>query len=173
MEKVSQALNEVRGLFKEVAGRPAPEIAPHAFTPFPPGADPVSYAISEVKHLKQLAEQALLAPVAPTWVPRADMFATDEALVIRVEIPGVTREDIKVTVVGGECIVRGERKHAESAVERPLQLEHPWGPFERHFLLPAGCRANKLAARYEQGILEIRVPLDPTRMPEEKAIEVV
>lgn len=172
MENVTQALNEVRGLFQKVVGRPAPEIAPYAYTPFPPGADPVRYAIDEVEHLKKMAEQALLSPVAPTWMPIADIYATDEEFVIRVEVPGLAREDIKVLVIGGECLVRGERKHAEAAVERPLQLERPWGSFERHFALPAGSRIDKITARLDLGILELKVPLE-VRKPEEKTIEVV
>lgn len=172
MENVTQALNEVRGLFQKLVGRPAPEIAPYAYAPFPPGTDPVRFAIDEVEHLKKLAEQALLTPVVPAWMPTADIHALEDALVIRIDVPGILREDLRVSVLGGECVVRGERKHAETAVEQPLQLERPWGPFERRFLLPAGSRIDRIAARLDHGILELRVPFEAARKPEEKAIEV-
>lgn len=161
MAAVNQALSELKELYSQCVGQPAPEIPPRSFAPFPPGVDPVEHALGEVRFVRQLAEQIKVAPAPVTWAPRADSFTTREAIVVRVEIPGVPKDHVKVFVAGAECIVRGERPLPSGAEGmRALNLEWPYGPFERRFALPPGFRAESLAARFAEGILELRFPVE-------------
>lgn len=172
MQEVTHALSDVKDLFPKVAGQPAPEVGPHQYTPFPPGVDPMVHAVQEVEHLKQLSQTITHTPTTPTWIPRADSFVADDAFVVRVEVPGVARDDLKVLVAGAECVVRGTRKPTESTEKlRPMTLERTWGPFERRFLLPAGSHPEQLSARYQDGVLELRMKVDPKRAPKEMKIE--
>jgi len=173
MSEVMRALDDVKGLYHKVVGQPAPEVGPHSYTAFPPGADPVLHAVQEVDHLKRLTEQIAAAPTLPAWVPPADTLLTDDAVIIRVEVAGVAREDLKVFAAGGQCIVRGERKPAESrASVRPMTLERPWGRFERRFVLPPGSHPEQLHARLQDGVLELRITTEKARTPVEMKIEV-
>jgi HSP20 family protein len=172
MQTIDQALKEVQALHEQLTHAPAPEIAPHAFVPFPPGFDPVAYAIGEVSQLRQLLGSALggatPVPMAAQWVPPASVFANESGVTFLVELPGVERTDLTVSVAGPELIVRGQRKPA--AVDptlRPLLVEHPAGIFERRFPVPAWCQPDRVNARYAQGVLEITV----TRPGEEIAGE--
>jgi HSP20 family protein len=160
MTEATQALNEMKDIYASLLGHPAPEIGPGWYAPFPPGVDPLRFAIQELEDLKQLRAR-ITAPVFPVaWVPRADVFALEDALVIRVEIPGASREGLKVLVERDACIVRGERKPFENAKEvRPLGVECPYGPFERRFPLPARADADRLTARCVDGVLELRIPV--------------
>jgi HSP20 family protein len=98
---------------------------------------------------------------------------TENEFVVRLEIPGVSREDLKVFVVGGECVVRGERKPPQCAgTMRPVSLERPWGPFERRFVLPVGSRIDEMKARALEGVLEIRIPVEGIDVPKEQKIDV-
>jgi HSP20 family protein len=97
---------------------------------------------------------------------------TDDVYVIRVELSGVPREELKVFVTGGECIVRGERKPPTESVEVPVAIERGWGPFERRFALPQDCRADEVSARYQDGVLEVRIDREKRRTPAETTIEV-
>lgn len=173
MQQVSQALNEVKELYQKMLGTSAPDLEPGAFVSFPPGVDPLSHAVHEVQHLKQLSEQVAKAPRPVSWVPLADCFASRDALVIRLEVPGVNRDDLKVCVADGECLVRGERKQPKALAEmRPLTIEQPRGSFERRFPLPAAFVPDKVAARYDEGVLEVRIPLEAREVPKETKVDV-
>lgn len=173
MQDVNQALVEVKDMFREVVGQPAPEIDPHGYCAFPAGVDPVAHAVQEVDHLKRLSKQAAISPTLPAWIPRADSFVAADAFVVLVEVPGVARENLKVFVAGGECLVRGERTPPSSSSElRPVVLERAWGPFERRFVLPAGSHSDRLEARYREGILELRIPMEQAAIPKETRIDV-
>jgi len=174
MQQVNQALNDVRDLYLKLVGTPAPELQPGYYVPFPPGVDPVDHAVEEIQKLKQLTEEVAALPTPATWIPRADCFASKEAWTVCLEIPGVKREDVKVVVDGGECLVRGERKlPVRASALRPLSLERPWGPFERRFLLPAGAHAEKLTASYADGVLQLKLAVEGAGIPERKEIKVV
>ena len=170
MQDVSQALDEVRALYHKVVGTPAPAVDRAHFADFPPGVDPMQHAMREVDALKEISRQ--MAPAAVTWMPPADVFAGDDVLVVRIDVPGVAREGLKVLVIGGECVVRGERKPPENARQlRAVALERSCGPFERRFALPAGSHPDKITARYEEGVLELRIIREDRGAPKEMKIE--
>ena len=172
MQEVTRALDEVRALYEKVLGSPAPELDPGRFVAFPPGVDPLQHALREVDLLKQISRQATFAPAPVAWIPPADVLAADDALIVRVDVPGVSRETLKVLVLGGECVIRGERTGpAERHELRPLSLERSWGPFERRFALPAGCHPDKITARYAEGVLELRIVAENRGTPKEMKVE--
>lgn len=160
MQPIEQALKEVRALHEQLTQAPAPEIGPHAFLPFPAGQDPVAFAIDEVTRLKQLVEQAQSNrrddrnPVQ--WTPRASVFAGESSVSIAVELPGVDKEDVSITVCSGELTIRGQRRPTtmETGLQ-PVMIEQPWGAFERRFPLPAWASPDQITARYSLGVLEI------------------
>ena len=173
MNDLDQALKEVRALHSQFFGRSAPAAETQPFAPMPPGVDPVEYALNEVESLKQLAGRFTHATQPAPWAPLADSFLVKNELVLQLEVPGVSSEDLKVFAKGGECIVRGERKppkHLPSM--RPLALERPWGPFERRFVLPVGTQTSKIKARARAGLLELRIPLEKDAVAEEHEVEV-
>jgi HSP20 family protein len=173
MQSVESALNDVKELYEKFTGAPAPEIPPTSYVSFPPGVDPVHHAIEEVERLRQLTRQVAAAPSHAAWTPLADVYVTSEGMVLFVEIPGVVKDDLKIFTVGGELVVRGERKHKPSAgTIRSLAIERGWGPFERRFALPAGAQPDRLKARYREGILEIRIAGEGDGIPGEMTIEV-
>jgi HSP20 family protein len=173
MQPVSQALDEVKELYQKVLGKPAPEIQPGSFVSFPPGVDPLDHVVKEVDQLKHLSERMTFAPRPAAWTPRADTFVTPEHYLVRMEIPGVDRETLKVFIVGGECVVRGDRKFQEATPGvRPLNLERAWGPFERRFTLPTGSYPDKVVARYTDGVLEVKVAVEGIEKPREMNVEV-
>ena len=92
------------------------------------------------------------------WVPRASVFSAPSGVRFQVEIPGIERGDLSVTVEAGEVVVRGQRRppQLERAAE-PVVVEQPWGVFERRFAVPVGFNPESTTARYEQGMLDIRV----------------
>jgi HSP20 family protein len=91
--------------------------------------------------------------------PAADLYETPEGLVLRLEIAGAAREDLGIDLVGQKLIVRGQRRPAPPAdTNRVLRYEITYGTFQRIFHIPLAIDPEGVRARYEHGILEVRLP---------------
>ncbi len=95
------------------------------------------------------------------WVPPVDIYETaDKALVIKAELPEMTREAIAVTVEHGTLTISGERVlPADVKREDFRRVERTYGRFSRRFALPASVDAANVAADYKDGVLKVRLPL--------------
>src|SRR5882724_10835359 len=91
-----------------------------------------------------------------SWVPRMETYRKDSDYVVRVDLPGVDPNDVHVQAEGNLLTITGERKSEEKG---PEYRETFYGKFERRIALPQGVEAEKITARYEHGVLEIRVPV--------------
>jgi HSP20 family protein len=91
-----------------------------------------------------------------SWVPRVETFRKDNEYVVRLDLPGVNPDDVHVETEGNLLTISGERKGEEKGSE---YRETFYGKFERQIALPQGMEADKVTARYEHGVLEVRVPL--------------
>jgi len=110
------------------------------------------------------------------YLPAADVFARNDDLVLRVELPGIDpHKDVTVTLEDGELTVKGERK-AEKEVKEDgyYRRESTFGYFERHFVVPEGTKESDIKATYAEGVLEIAIPkaAAPAAKPKAKAIPV-
>jgi len=100
-----------------------------------------------------------LGEVELPFRPAADLYETTEGLVLRLEIPGAVREDLGIDLVGQELIVRGQRRPLPPTnVSRVLHYEIAYGSFERSFHIPMAINPEGVRARYEHGILEVKLP---------------
>ncbi len=108
-----------------------------------------------------------------SWMPNADIFETEDTLVLRVELPGVAPDKLCLTVHGGNVILRGEkaRPSAEGAVEFHA-AERQFGPFKRVIQLGVPVNTRQATAELSNGLLEVRFPKVPNRRGEEVPIEV-
>ena len=93
---------------------------------------------------------------AGSWVPRMETYRKENDYVVRIDLPGVDPKNVAVQAEGNLLTVTGERKSEETG---PEYRETFYGKFERSLALPQGVETDKIAARYENGVLEIRVPL--------------
>ena len=100
------------------------------------------------------------------WAPRADVFETGDALVARFELPGFSTDDLDITLEDGVLRVSGERS-AEDVDEGTtyLRRELTYGRFSRALRIGDGYDADSVAASYENGVLEVRLPKLPEVQP--------
>lgn len=114
-------------------------------------------------------------PLAPgfTWAPRMDVFEKDGQLVVKAEVPGVSKDDIRITVQDGDLVIEGERK-SESEVKEDAyyRLERSYGSFYRRLALPTGVNPDAITAEYKDGVLEVRIPKAETPEPAAKRIPI-
>jgi HSP20 family protein len=105
------------------------------------------------------------------WAPRVDIAETITAFEIKVEIPEVNKEDVKVTVYNGILTIRGERKQEkEEKGKKYHRVERNYGNFTRSFTLPDNVDENEIKAVFKDGMLNLQI--HKTEEPKPKAIEV-
>lgn len=104
------------------------------------------------------------------WVPPVDIFEKNENLVLRVELPGVEKDDIEIRVENGVLSLHGQRRREQEFDEKnAYRLERSYGAFSRSFTLPTTVDSTKIAATYKDGVLEVTLPkaeeAKPKRVP--------
>ena len=101
------------------------------------------------------AEEMTLA----TWTPRVDVAEDDKEYVISVELPGVKKDEVNVSVEDRVLSISGERKsEREEKGKQYHRIEQSYGTFMRSFTLPEGVAGEKLSADFRDGILRVHVP---------------
>ena len=109
-----------------------------------------------------------------TWTPAVDIFETDtHDLVLKAELPGMTREDIEVTVENSTLVLKGTKKFdADVKDENYRRIERSYGTFHRSFTLPNTVDAARVAAEYKQGVLTVKLPFREEAKPRSINVEV-
>jgi HSP20 family protein len=93
------------------------------------------------------------------WVPAVDITEQDDAYLVKMELPGVQKEDVKITLEANALTVRGEKKvEKESNKQNYHRVERSYGSFQRTFTLPSVVKSDKIDAVYKDGILSITLP---------------
>ena len=105
------------------------------------------------------------------WAPSVDISETDSEYLIKGEIPGVRKEDVKVTIQDGMLTIQGERKQEKEEKGKKFhRVERYYGSFTRSFTLPESVDEAKIKANFKDGMLNLQVPKTEKSKP--KAIEV-
>ena len=107
--------------------------------------------------------------VGPAWgFAPVSVWEDDDHLYIEMEVPGVAEQDVDITVLKGQLIVRGERKAEEG--RRYLYNGRPFGRFERVLTLPEAIDAENAQAAIEHGVLHIVCAKRPESRPKKIAL---
>jgi HSP20 family protein len=111
--------------------------------------------------------------VTSAWVPATDIFEDAEGIKIAIELPGMTSEDVKLTMENHNLTIRGEKKQvAEEKTTKVHRYERSYGVFERSFALPNTVDADRVAAKFENGVLTVTLPKAEQAKPREIAVKV-
>jgi HSP20 family protein len=95
-----------------------------------------------------------------SWIPTLDAFERDGKYVIRADVPGADPNEIEVSVLNDTLTIKGERKRSNEIKEKNYHYrETSYGRFERRLALPKGTDPEKIAAKFEHGVLEVSMPL--------------
>ena len=98
------------------------------------------------------------------WNPAVDLYEKDDHFMIKAELPGVNKDDIKIDLQDRLLTLSGERTYDnEVKEENYYRRERSYGKFQRAFTLPADVDSDKINAEFKDGVLQIEVP-----KPEEK-----
>lgn len=107
------------------------------------------------------------------WVPAMDLVETDDHFVLRADLPGLDESDVKIEVHENVLTLSGERKYEhEAKKDGYYRLERGSGAFSRSLTLPEGVDADGIAASFDKGVLEVRIPKPEQRKPRRVEISV-
>jgi HSP20 family protein len=114
---------------------------------------------------------------ASTWMPPVDIYQTGEhELVLKAELPDMSREDIDITVENFVLTIKGEKKFGagvEGVKEEQFHhVERRYGTFSRSFSLPQTVDAGRVSAEYKNGVLTVRLPLREEAKPRQIKVDV-
>jgi len=135
-----------------------------------PAFSPFSFVGRVMEEMDRLAEdfgfgRGLLATVdlnlpRPAWAPQVEMFERDGELVLRADLPGLNKDEVKVELADGAVTIEGERRgeHEEEG-EGFYRSERNYGRFYRRLPLPEGVRTDDATATFNNGVLEVTMPM--------------
>ena len=102
------------------------------------------------------------------WVPPTDVSEDKDSIQISMELPGVSPEDVRISLENNVLTVRGEkRQEEEENTERVHRVERIYGVFERTFVLPNTVDTERIDARHENGVLTVNIPKAERARPRE------
>jgi HSP20 family protein len=102
------------------------------------------------------------------WNPVVDIYDNEDNIVIKAELPGVSKKDIEIDIKDRVLTLKGERS-ADNEVKEDnyYRRERTYGRFERSFTLPANVDPDKIKADYNDGVLKIEVPKPEDQKPKQ------
>jgi HSP20 family protein len=108
------------------------------------------------------------------WVPPVDIFQNgDHEVVLKAELPDMTREAIDITVDNGTLTIRGEKRLSDEVKEEQFhRIERRYGTFSRAFSLPQSVDASRVSAEYKNGVLTVRLPMREEAKPRQVKVDV-
>jgi HSP20 family protein len=105
------------------------------------------------------------------WSPPVDIAEDDKEYTVKAELPGMSKENIKVTVEGDVLSITGERKvEKEEKNKKYHRIERNYGAFTRSFTLPDDASGDKVSAEFKDGVLKVHLPKD--EKAKSKSVEV-
>jgi len=106
-----------------------------------------------------LSELARTSQLLSGWTPALDISEDKDNVYVRVELPGMRKEDIDVSLHNGSLSISGERKSEEKYKDAEVyRSERFFGRFQRTVTLPTDVAAEKIRAQYKDGLLDIMLP---------------
>lgn len=161
-QSIDTAIEQVERLYRSVTGRDAPPVGEQPYATIPPEKVPEEHVQEQVDRLVEtLASFSEGGRAEVEWKPAIAVWEGREELVICVDLPGASRNEVHVAVDRGLLQIHGNRplQQGKNGDGRSLKyVEHPYGKFRRAIPLPLAARVEQLQANLRDGVLEIRIP---------------
>ena len=141
--------------------------------------EPFSGLVSAQRDFDRLFREAFSPHMGETelstrsWAPPVDIYETEEAIVLKAELPGVDPKDVEVRVEDNTLYLKGERKFEKEVKEQNYhRVERSYGSFARSFSLPNSISTDKVKADFKDGLLTLTMPKREEAKPKTIKIDV-
>jgi HSP20 family protein len=110
---------------------------------------------------------------ASAWTPVVDIAEDEKEYLLKLELPGIDKKDVRVSVEKGVLHISGERHQEVDETKSKLhRVERSYGSFRRSFSVPENADSSKIAADYKNGVLTLHLPKAPETQPKQIEIKV-
>lgn len=107
-----------------------------------------------------------------SFSPRIDISETDKHIIVEAEIPGIKKEDVKITLQDNILTIKGEKKLEEEKKDKNFfRSERSYGSFSRSFTLPVEVNGDRVDAKYADGTLSIKMEKSEPKPKNQRIIE--
>lgn len=111
--------------------------------------------------------------IPSVWTPAVDVAEHENQYIVKVELPGVTKDDVKITMQQNVLTIRGEKKQETETKDSNFhRVERSYGSFQRSFSLPTHVKNEKIEASYKDGILTVTLPKAEEAKPKQIEVKV-
>lgn len=118
-----------------------------------------------------VAEEGALE--AASWCPAVDVAELEDRYEVKLELPGVAKEDVKISLQENQITIRGEKKQEKEARGKNYhRVERSYGSFQRTFTLPAHVKADRVEASFKDGLLTVALPKAEESRPKQIDVKV-
>jgi HSP20 family protein len=173
-ETIDQAIVWVENLYRSVTGRDAPAASDRAYANIPPEKAPEQHVEEQIDRLIDALGQFSGRP-SPTrsWTPPLAVWESSGEYLVRVDLPGISRQTVKITAAPGAIEISGRRTlpQGDLKTQRLCYVESLHGEFRRLLAVPQDADVDRLQAQMKEGVLEIKVPRN-ARPSETKTVAV-
>jgi HSP20 family protein len=144
--------------------------------------------LAPFEEMEHWFEEAFRRPFFPPWIPRfrfpeliglrefspsVDIFEEGNDVVVKAELPGMSKDDIDVNISDDVITISGEKKSEEKIEKKDyFRLERSHGSFSRSLTLPTEIQTDKAKASFNDGVLEVRIPKSEAAIQKVKKIKI-
>jgi HSP20 family protein len=112
-------------------------------------------------------------PLRASWLPSVDVHENDTAITLRAELPGLSQDDVELTLDKGRLTIQGEKRLEKEDTDGDYRrIESSYGSFYRSFPLPETVDADNIEARFEKGVLYVTLPKAEEAKPKRIALKI-
>lgn len=139
--------------------------------------DPFADILDLQKEINRLFNLSLTRTFRPMvegeWVPPINVYKKGDKYVLQAELPGLSKDDVEITVQNNIITISGEKKQEKEIKEEDYYCyERSFGKFHRSFELPAEVDANKVTATFSQGVLKVELPIAESAKPKQIKVNI-
>ena len=125
------------------------------------------------RYMRSFFEEANAPQTPSAYVPRVDISEDTNNIYVHAELPGMSKDDVKITLAEGILTLRGEKKHEEKKEDKNYyRIERRYGSFARQFTLPENVKDEDVHANFNNGVLEITIPKSEPVKPKEREVPI-
>jgi HSP20 family protein len=107
------------------------------------------------------------------WSPSVDVSEDKDNVIVRAEMPGMKKEEVKISIQDNVLTLKGEKKQEKEEKDANYhRIERSYGSFSRSFTLPTAVKADKVKASYKDGMLNITLPKTEEAKPKEIPVSI-
>lgn len=151
---IDETIVQIEKLYQQATGQQIPTVESHH--PIHPNMDPISLLEARYQELMGLLQDPTIQKQLQPWTPSLSVWENDEKIYIRVDLPGVAKEDVDLSVKNNVVIISGLRKNITlEAGLRPKLVETHFGHFLRTVMLPPEVVTAEINSIVKDGVLEI------------------